>query len=253
MHDPEEGVTPDGLIRTGARHRPLADGHVAVLDAATGAVADDVAVYLYGSVATGTASIPSSDVDLLTLGLPPDAAAALSSSLSRRFRPVCREVAIAPASFGDLHGLGPAAYGLQVFLRHYCVHLAGPDPAADLPPAFPADARAARGFNGDIAQHAQRWRQQAGRDDVDVARFGTRVARTSLLALAGIVSVRLGTWTTDRRGAAARWAALEPGTDVDGLVEWLDRPPHDRTTVAQALDGPVRRVTEVFATEIGLW
>ena len=49
------------------------------------------------------------------------------------------------------------SYGNRVFLRHYCVLLAGSDahrPKHD----FAGDRRAARGFNGDIAQHVQRWR-----------------------------------------------------------------------------------------------
>jgi hypothetical protein len=45
------------------------------------------------------------------------------------------------------------AYGGRVFLRHYCVHLVGPDLHSALPD-FTADVRAARGFNGDIAQNA---------------------------------------------------------------------------------------------------
>jgi hypothetical protein len=61
-------------------------------------------------------------------------------------------VEVAAATSADLAGDTDAACGYRVFLRHYCVHLAGPDPSAGLP-AFPADARAARGFNGDIGQH----------------------------------------------------------------------------------------------------
>ena len=110
----------------------------------------------------------------------------------------CRGVEIAAAAAVDLAGDTDAAYGSRVFLRHYCVHLAGPDPSAGLP-AFPAGARAARGFNGDIGQHVRRWRQELESRAVVADLLGTRTARKTLLAAAGLVSVRDRTWTIPRR------------------------------------------------------
>lgn len=99
----------------------------------------------------------------------------------------------------DFVGESDEAYGNRVFLKHYCVRLAGPDIAAAWP-ACKADARAARGFNGDIARHAARWREATSN------RSARRIARKTLLALAGLVSVQEGIWTTDRRTAAEHWA-----------------------------------------------
>lgn len=251
MRDPREGVTPHGTIRTGARRDAIAPVWQPVLHAAVEAVAGRASLYVYGSVATGTADVPVSDVDLLSIGLPTDEAARISGDLSARFRESCREVSVAPASRSDLEGDSDESYGLRVFLRHYCVHLAGDDPAADLP-AYPADARAARGFNGDIARHAERWRTEL-EDDPDVARLGTRIARKTLLAVAGLVSVRGATWSTDRRSCAARWNALEPELSVEPLVTWLDDPPTDPEEVRRVLRGPVAGSVSAFAAEIGLW
>jgi anti-sigma regulatory factor (Ser/Thr protein kinase) len=95
-----------------------------------------------------------------------------------------------------------------VFLRHYCVLLAGSDahrPKHD----FAGDRRAARGFNGDIAQHVQRWRNALEADD-DAGLLAQRMARKSLLAVAGLVSVHDHTWTTDRETSAHRWSEIEP-------------------------------------------
>jgi hypothetical protein len=72
-----------------------------------------------------------------------------------------------------LAGDSDAAYGNRVFLRHYCVHLAGPDPAAALS-AFPADARAARGFNGDLGWHRRRWRQTLDSGTMAAGELGVR-------------------------------------------------------------------------------
>ncbi|HEY9354247.1 MAG TPA: nucleotidyltransferase domain-containing protein, partial [Nocardioides sp.] len=70
MADPREGVTPDGLIVTGARRDRVPSAYEPVLAYVLGRVAPEVSVHVYGSVANGTASVPGSDVDLLTIGLP---------------------------------------------------------------------------------------------------------------------------------------------------------------------------------------
>lgn len=77
------------------------------------------------------------------------------AAIERALRGLSRGVEIGAASPADFHGQGDEVYGLRVFLRRYCVHLVGPDSTLDVP-AFPADRRAARGFNGDLAQHRRR-------------------------------------------------------------------------------------------------
>jgi hypothetical protein len=154
----------------------------------------------------------------------------------------------------DVDGEDDEAYGLRVFLRHYCVHLAGPDTAAGLP-AFPADAQAARGFNGDVAQHLQRWRRalDAGEPPPELAR---RVARKTLLAVAGLVSVHDGIWTTDRARGAERWAAVDPSL-VGGLATlsaWCASTEQVHAEqIAVVLDTTVRPVVDAFADLVGLW
>ncbi len=146
-----------------------------------------------------------------------------------------------------------AAYGDRVFLRHYCAVVAGPDPARDWP-AFPADARAARGFNGDIAQHARRWRQVL--DEEPAGRLGRTLARKTLLATAGLVSVHDGTWTTDRATAAGRWGELQPqhAPALARLLSWCDGAPSaTRAQMQEALDGVVDHVVDAFADRVGLW
>ncbi|MCC5948206.1 MAG: nucleotidyltransferase domain-containing protein [Nitriliruptoraceae bacterium] len=251
MHDPREGVTSEGTIRTGASRGRIVPAYAEVLRAAVDAVPGRASLYVYGSVATGTARAPSSDVDLLSLGLPDAAAARISATLSERFRDRCREVSVAPASVEELEAPTDEGYGLRVFLRHYGVHLAGDDPAEGLP-TYPADAAAARGFNGDIARHLDAWRADLQRG-ADVAHLGTWIARKTLLAVAGLVSVRDATWSTDRRACAARWNELEPAVRVDTLVGWLDAPPQDEQQVAAVLEGPVADVVDAFAAQIGCW
>lgn len=257
MHDPLEGITSRGTITTGAGRERIADIFRPVLDAALIAVrtADpDASLYVYGSVATGMARPGESDVDLLTIGVPADAAAEMGRDLSLRFSGICASVEVAAAQEGDFRGDGDAAYGGRVFLRHYCVHLAGPDVHAGLPD-FPADARAARGFNGDIGEHVRRWRQELDHG-TDPAQLSRRIARKTLHAVAGLVSVHDGTWTTDRMAAALRWSQIDPSLvgDLETLLDWsTGGVTPDRQSIGEMLDGGVSRVVAVFESAIGLW
>jgi hypothetical protein len=257
MHDPLEGATSFGTIETGAHRDRISAPLQPVLDAAVDsvrAVDREASLYVYGSVATGMARPPTSDVDLLTVGLAPAGAAGIARDLSVRFSDLCRAVAIAAARRSDLSAEGDEGYGGRVFLKHYCVHLTGPDLHSALPD-FAADARAARGFNGDIARHVERWRRELD-DDADPVQLGRRLARKTLFAVAGLVSVHDGTWTTDRATAAARWAEIEPSTaeDLSMLLSWSPGgAPPDPVAVGAALDGVVARITASFARSIGLW
>lgn len=255
--DPDEGVAADGTIRTGARRdRVPALFEVVLSDAVAAAAADPGAsLYLYGSVATGTARPGSSDIDLLSIGL--GHSAGIGRHLSERYAGICRGVEVAAATPGEIAEDTDAGYGFRVFLRHYCVHLAGADLAAALP-AFPADARAARGFNGNIAQHRQQWSRQLASGAVTADVLGRRAARKALLAVAGLVSVHDGTWTTDRQRAVERWSDIEPGVaaDLGRLLSWAlgeYRPTGQEVERALAGTGIVAAIVERFRAQIGLW
>jgi uncharacterized protein len=256
MTDPEEGVAPDGTILTGARRdRVPAVFEPVLADAVAVAGQSGASLYVYGSVANGTARPGSSDVDLLSIDLPD--AATVGQRLSARYADRCRGVEIAAATAADFPGDTDSAYGYRVFLRHYCVHLAGPDPSAALP-AFPADARAARGFNGDLGQFLGRWRREAGQGTVAAGPLGVRVARKTLLAVAGLVSVHDQTWTTDRSRAVRRWSECEPALaaglgQLHSLVAGECLPTREEVECVLADDGIVAAILERFARLIGLW
>jgi nucleotidyltransferase-like protein len=254
--DPDEGVAADGTIRTGAsRDRVPAAFEPILTDAVDLLGESGASLYVYGSVANGTIRPGSSDVDLLTIGFLD--AAIVGQRLSAQYADRCRGVEIAAATAADLAGDSDAAYGLRAFLRHYCVHLAGPDPSSALP-AYRADARAARGFNGDVGQHFRRWRERLESGTVSADLLGIRAARKTLLALAGLVSVHDHTWTTDRSRAVRRWSELEPGlaARLARLKSWSNGEQHaSREEVGRALadDGIVCAIVERFGGLIGLW
>ena len=266
--DPDECVAEDGTIRTGVlRERvpvafePVLRDAVTALDRAPGA-----ALVLYGSVATGTADPVRSDVDLIGVGLSPARASDLAARLSATYAGRCRGVDVTALTPQECTGDGDEAYGWRVFLRHYGVPLTGPPLEAlvpDLAPAYAADARAARGFNGDLAAHLDRWRQDLDSQETSTGALAVQVARKSLLALAGLVSVHDATWTTDRARAAGRWAAVEPAyaAELARLLGWsasarrpTGRRP-ERGDVARVLadDGVVGAITARFADLVGMW
>jgi uncharacterized protein len=260
MSDPDEGVSTDGTIRTGARRdrvpavfEPVLTDGLAFLQRP--GTPGGASLYVYGSVANGTARPGSSDVDLLSIDLPD--AASVGRRLSARYADRCRGVELAAATTANLTCDHDEAYGFRVFLRHYCVHLAGPDQSAGLP-AFPADARAACGFNGDIAQFLSRWQQELNTGTTAAGLLGVRIARKTLLAVAGLVSTHDGTWTTSRAYAARRWGQIEPGLAVRlaQLDSWAVRerqPEQADIHSALAADGIVPAIVQRFATTIGLW
>lgn len=257
MRDPLEGVAADGTIVTGVARRRVPAEYEDVLGCALGAIADttpDATVYLYGSVATGQARPGQSDVDLLTVGVDRATAAGLSEELSGRFRTICRGVELAPAGVHDSEGESEEAYGNKVFVRHYCVRLAGPEHAGLA--AFPADVRAARGFNGDIEQRRQRWRQALACESVEPSELGRVVARKVLFATAGLVSMHDQTWTTDRARGARRWGEIRPeaAADLDTLLDWADgRSLAGSKALQRLLNTTVGEIVALFEARIGLW
>jgi hypothetical protein len=113
MRDPAEGISPKGVIVTGARRECVPQAFERVLSAVAdelSAMAGEVSLYVCGFVATGTARVASSDVDFLTVGLPAARAKALFSNHGRRIRlwhfewPVCvRSSGVSNCPFPPLH------------------------------------------------------------------------------------------------------------------------------------------------------
>jgi uncharacterized protein len=256
-HDPLERVDADGKIITGARRSGIQQDFWPILERAIGyltRVETGSSLYVYGSVATGISRVGSSDVDLVTIGLDAAEAKRLASDLTATYRVLCRGVEIGPAQPADYEGGNDEAYGNRVFLRHYCVHLTGPDPAGALP-TYPADKAAARGFNGDIGLRATQWRTELS--DSASTSLARRIARKTLFAVAGLVSVHDADWTTDRVASAHRWGVIKPelAEALAMLASWgfTSSIQASKPEIQMALDGVVAEVVAEFQLQIGLW
>jgi uncharacterized protein len=208
--DPAERVDADGCLVTGAAlvnippaYRPVVDDCVAAMTA----FPELDGLYLYGSVATGRARPPDSDLDLLALWTSTVDVSATVATLSARHAAVVREVGLAEAGVESL-----ADEADRCFLKHYCVPLAGRDRRADLPRCRPS-RRLALGFAGDLPVLLRSIADTAPTPEV----AARRAARRLLLGVATIESASHGTWTTDRATGAALLSRHHPEwTDVAG-------------------------------------
>lgn len=217
--DPGEGVGADGVIVTGAAiervpatYRPVVADCTATMREAFDDRLDGL--YLYGSVATGQAQPPDSDLDLMAVwasDVDPADVATAEATLSKRHADVVREVSLATASLAEIRADDRDGLGWRCFLRHYCVWLAGRDLRPALPPCRPSRA-VADAFNDDVGELLRTWRTElsAARTAAETAAVARVAARKILLVAATLESVEHGGWTTDRATAAALLAAHHP-------------------------------------------
>lgn len=232
LRDPREGVGPDGIIVTGVGARPVLAAYEAVLatsaEKLTSHLGDALhGLYVYGSVATGQARPPRSDLDLYAVTRWPaaDACREAADTLSAAFVDTVRAVGIASTTWDEVMTPGPAGQAERCFLRHYCVHVTGEDLRADL-----ADCRAsvslARGFNGDIGRVVDRTirRLQEAPVAPERRRLVASGSRRLLMAAATLLSAREGGWTTDRARGAELFASAAPAlaAEVDAVRTWTD-------------------------------
>jgi hypothetical protein len=233
--DPAEGVDADGVIVTGAAADRVPAVYLPVLADCTALLVQVFgdrlhSLYLYGSVATGQARPPRSDLDLIAVWSSdsiPAEAAAVAAELSARHAAMVREVALGSSTLADVFADDRDGLGGRCFLRHYCVCLAGSDLRPSLPPCRPSRA-VADGFNDDVPALVRRWRAEldAAHTTADVAAVARAAARKLLRVTATLESAEHGGWTTDQVAGAELLAVHHPEwTDVARLaVGWCADP-----------------------------
>jgi uncharacterized protein len=256
--DPREGLDADGFIVTGANPSNIGPPYDAVVadvrHAVTQELADELhSLYLYGSVATGRARPPISDVDvavIVTSRSARDRCRDLGAELTSRHRHIAREVGLSAGLLAGVLAGTDSGRAERCFLRHYCVHVSGSDLREGFPRCRP-DRSLAREFIGDLASTLERFRAELADPAQSPDEVGIAAARRLLLAAAVLYSSASGGWSTDRAtGArmlarhhrrqafaaetAVRWSALVPG---DPLAQ-----PIDAGAVTRLLDGPGAQV-----------
>jgi uncharacterized protein len=254
VRDPDEGVAADGTIVTGV-------GQAALQPAYVGLVRDVVAtlrravgeplhsVYLYGSVATGQARPPRSDLDVVAVLRSPawQALGDVADELSGRHRQLVREIAIGGVLLETLAREDLVGAAERCFLRHYCLHVAGPDVREGYEPCRPS-VELAVGFNGNLAAVLDDVRARLASEEGDRDELEARVCRKILMAAATLLSAREGGWSTDRGMAVELLARHAPHLEDVAAVA-LER---SDPAAADATSAGRPPVTE-FIDRLGGW
>jgi uncharacterized protein len=247
VRDPLEGVTAAGTIVTGADEARVPPAYTTLLREAVqtlGRALGDAAhsIYLYGSVATGQARPPRSDLDLIVVldELLPDAVRRIADDLSARNRHLVREVGIGSVDLETLGRQDLVGDAERCFLKHYTVHLAGPD-LRDAYPLCEPTARLAAGFNGDLRAVLDdvRLRLTQERDVQERDALARKACRRILMAAATLLSVRAGGWSTDRGTAVeliGRHAPQLEALAADALTWSEQGAPADPAAVTDLID-----------------
>lgn len=171
----------------------------------------------------------------------------IGAALSGRFGDLCRGVEIGQAQPADYRGSATRRTGIGCSCTTtVCRSWAWTRCAVRGPPQ---GCSSRPRFNGDVEKCLNAWRT--------VSADPRRVARKTLLAAAGLISVHYGTWTTDRGTAARRWAELDPdcAVAVARILSWAEgRSIPSAATLGAALgrSGVVAVVAERFHTDVGL-
>jgi predicted nucleotidyltransferase len=227
--DPDEGVGEDNLISTGVRADRIQAKYRPLVTLATSKLAsihrDVVAVYLYGSVATGMATPPTSDLDLLAVlkqsGVEPKIRH-LAAQLSERHRDLVRYVAIAILTLAEIWSDSVDELGTRCFLKYYCLPLYGVDLRRDIDPCR-ATPKVAWAFNHNIAEAVASAKAQLRlAESPQVSLICRASARRVILAATSLVSIVDKTWTTNRDVAARSIARLhlQWGSAAQAALRW---------------------------------
>lgn len=259
--DPDEGLDETGYITTGvdlAKVRAPFDAVLAEVSTRIRAALQQElhGLYLYGSVATGQAVPPGSDLDLLavvTTERAIDMCHHLSEDLTNQYRSTVRDVAIGAGSLESFLAPTQAAKANRCFLKHYCVSIAGVDLRPDLPRCQP-DKALAREFVGDLEGMIADFRQrlQGTTSPSDVEEVAALVGRRLLMAAAVLYSITDRTWTTARTAGARMLTQHHPeyAEYASQALAWIGAP-YRPARVARAIPGPSRRDVETVLNELG--
>lgn len=252
--DPLEGLAPDGTIVTGSDRSRVPPIYEPLLMEATHQVfalgAGVTSLYLYGSVATGRAVPPASDVDLLAVVADEslvEKVGSVARHLSQRHAALAREVAVGAITVSDLFSETTDGYANRCFLKHYCVLLQGRDLGSEIDPCE-GGPELAWAFNHNIASRIATLRDALLRTNSPegVAGVATKIARSVLLACGSLMSIETLTWTTDRARAVELLRERHPerADDAETALSWCTEPTQDRHEVEDLLDGFVSWVVE---------
>jgi hypothetical protein len=243
--DPAEGVSDGGVVVTGVGTAPIGAPYDRVVEVAADRMTTELGdalhgLYVYGSVATGQAAPPTSDLDLHAVLHVDEAETCrrVAGDLTAQFTSVVREVGISTVRLDHVQADTLEGHAERCWVRHYCRHVAGHDLRPELPDCR-VSVELARGFNGDVDVVMDRLVERLRAPSLGAAERRRTVAQGSrklLMSAATLLSVRGGRWTTDRQEGALLLVAAAPAlsTAVARVVTWTTLDVSTDTTPTQA-------------------
>lgn len=199
-------------------------------------------LHLYGSVVTGLARPPGSDLDVLIV-LHRQPTETLSSqirtaeaALTQKYSDLVRDVGVGVTFLkeieGDLHGIG-------CFIKHLCVCVLG-ERMQDALPKFKPTQTVAKAFNGDFEKARATYLSLLKTTPTEgISRLGNQISRKFIRTGFSLVSAREQSWTTDPQMACAAFAKYYPekAADMQRVLRFSKAPELDKQEIEALLTG----------------
>ncbi|TVQ21724.1 MAG: hypothetical protein EA383_16665 [Spirochaetaceae bacterium] len=210
-------------------------------------------LYLYGSVGTGRAVAGRSDIDLLVVLLaepaPPrcNAIADVARQLEGHHPKVVRSVEIA-TTWLDQVLTSRESLGYKVFIKHFCVCIAGDDLSPELP-HVPPSPTVCSALNGDAPEVlSELWtRFDRTYDEHERRRLGGAIARKILRTLMSVIAAETELWATGRADIASFIIISYPDLVPD--VEFLLHAAEEQELALAGSVQQLRRISSFTAGE----
>ncbi|WP_420863219.1 hypothetical protein [Algirhabdus cladophorae] len=175
-------------------------------------------LHLYGSVVTGKAQVPTSDLDVLVV-LRQQPTETLTSqiktaeaALSQKYSHIARDVAVGITFPKEIDA---DLYGIGCFIKHLCVCVLGEEMQASLP-RFKPTQQVAKAFNGDFEKVREKYLSQLETTPPEgISRLSEQISRKFIRTGFSLVTAREQSWTTDPQMACDAFAKYYPDKAAD--------------------------------------
>lgn len=183
-------------------------------------------LHLYGSVVTGRAQTPTSDLDVLIVlhGQPTETLKSqiktAEATLSQKYVRLVREVAVGVTFLAEIEN---DLYGTGCFIKHLCVCVLGESVQNTLP-RFKPTQRVAKAFNGDFGVVRREYLSLIETTPPeDMSKLVNRISRKFIRTGFSLVTAREQSWTTDPHLSYEAFAKHYPDK-ADDMRRFLQLP-----------------------------
>ena len=215
-------------------------------------------VYLYGSVVTGKAVEGKSDLDiLLILKDEPnnelsENISILEKALSKKYEPRLRCVGMAVTNIAEVTS-DKEKYGYMCFIKHLCVCIYGNDVAKDIP-AFRPSKEVAKGFNGDIGERLEFYKDKIENitSESELKKLTQEVSKKIVRTGFSLVMPRSGSWSTDLQSSFDTFIYYYPEKteEMKMALDWAMGTSVEKTTMIEFIKTSGQWLVEEFGREI---